>query len=82
MEHHTIELGKLSWLEIEYEADGGVAGSYDEAPSIAFISIQSCKFCQHDEKGTHKVELYGIDDTFFPVDFEAIEEIILEELRG
>ena len=82
MEHHTIELSEKTWLEIEYEVDAGVEGSYNEAPSNGFISIQSCKLCQHDEKGTHKVELYGIDDAFFPVDFEAIEEIIEENLRG
>jgi hypothetical protein len=81
MEHYTIELEDNTSLEIEYEVDAGVAGSYYEAPSNGFISIQSCKLCQHNGKQEHKVELYGIDDTLFPVDFDMIEHIIEEELR-
>ena len=81
MEHHTIELEDNTSLEIEYEVDAGVEGSYHEAPSNGFISIQSCKLCQHNGKQEHKVELYGIDDTLFPVDFDMIEHIIIEELR-
>jgi hypothetical protein len=81
MEHHTIELSEQTWLEIEYEVDAGVEGSYNEAPSNAFISIQSCMLCQHNGKQEHKVEMYGIDDTLFPVDFDMIEHIIEEELR-
>jgi len=81
MEHHTIELEDNTSLEIEYEVDAGVEGSYNEAPLNGFISIQSCKLCQHNGKQEHKVELYGIDDTLFPVDFDMIEHIIIEELR-
>ena len=81
MEHHTIELSEKTWLEIEYEVDAGVEGSYHEAPSNPFISIQSCMLCQFNGKQEHKVELYGIDDTLFPVDFDMIEHIIIEELR-
>jgi len=81
MEHHTIELSEKTWLEIEYEVDAGVEGSYHEAPSNPFISIQSCMLCQFNGKQEHKVELYGIDDTLFPVDFDMIEHIIEEELR-
>ena len=81
MEHYTIELEDNTSLEIEYEVDAGVEGSYYEAPSNGFISIQSCKLCQFNGKQEHKVELYGIDDTLFPVDFDMIEHIIEEELR-
>ena len=82
MEHHTIELSEKTWLEIEYEVDAGVEGSYYEAPSNPFISIQSCKICQHNGKQEHKVEMYGIDDTLFPIDMGMIEHIIEEKLRG
>ena len=51
MEHHTIELEDNTSLEIEYEVDAGVEGSYHEAPSNGFISIQSCKLCQHNGTG-------------------------------
>ena len=81
MEHHAIDLDERTWLEVAYEVDAGVEGSYNEAPSNGFISIQSCKLCQHNGKQEHKVELYGIDDTLFPVDFDMIEHIIEEELR-
>ncbi len=82
MEHHTIELSEKTWLEIEYEVDAGVEGSYYEAPSNGFISIQSCMLCQFNGKQQQRIELYGIDDTLFPVDFDAIEFDIEEKLRG
>ena len=81
MEHYTIELEDNTSLEIEYEVDAGVEGSYNEAPSNPFISIQSCMLCQFNGKQQQRIELYGIDDTLFPVDFDMIEHIIEEELR-
>ena len=81
MEHHAIDLDERTWLEVAYEVDAGVEGSYHEAPSNAFISIQSCMLCQFNGKQQQRIELYGIDDTLFPVDFDMIEHIIIEELR-
>ena len=85
MEHHAIDLNERTWLEIAYEVDAGVEGSYNEAPSNPFISIQTITLCQmNDGRGTQEIELYGdhsIDDTLFPVDFDMIEHIIIEELR-
>jgi len=85
MEHHTIELSAKTWLEIEYEVDAGVEGSYNEAPSNPFVSIQTITLCQlHEVRRMQRVEVYGddsIDDTLFPVDFDMIEHIIIEELR-
>jgi hypothetical protein len=86
MEHHTIELSAKTWLEIEYEVDAGVEGSYNEAPSNPFVSIQTITLCQlHEVRRMQRVEVYGddsIDDTLFPVDFDMIEHIIEEKLRG
>ena len=85
MEHHTIDLDERTWLEIAYEVDAGVEGSYNEAPSNPFISIQTITLCQlHDGTGTQEIEIYGdhsIDDTLFPIDMGMIEHIIEEELR-
>ena len=41
MEHHAIDLDERTWLEVAYEVDAGVEGSYNEAPSNPFISIHS-----------------------------------------
>ena len=86
MEHHTIDLDERTWLEIAYEVDAGVEGSYNEAPSNPFISIQTITLCQlHDGTGTQEIEIYGdhsIDDTLFPIDIGMIEFDIEEKLRG
>ena len=86
MEHYTIELEDNTSLEIEYEVDAGVEGSYNEAPSNPFISIQTITLCQlHDGTGTQEIEIYGdhsIDDTLFPIDMGMIEFDIEEKLRG
>ena len=85
MEHYTIELEDNTSLEIEYEVDAGVEGSYNEAPSNPFISIQTITLCQlHDGTGTQEIEIYGdhsIDDTLFPIDMGMIEFDIEEKLR-
>ena len=85
MEHHTIELEDNTSLEIEYEVDAGVEGSYNEAPSNPFISIQTITLCQmHEVTGIGQVEIYGddsIDDTLFPIDMGMIEFDIEEKLR-
>ncbi len=85
MEHHTIELSERTWLEIEYEVDAGVEGSYNEAPSNPFVSIQTITLCQlHEVRRMQRVEVYGddsIDDTLFPIDMGMIEFDIEEKLR-
>ena len=85
MEHYTIELEDNTSLEIEYEVDAGVEGSYNEAPSNPFISIQTITLCQmHEVTGIGQVEIYGddsIDDTLFPIDMGMIEFDIEEKLR-
>ena len=86
MEHHAIDLDERTWLEIAYEVDAGVEGSYHEAPSNPFVSIQTITLCQmHDGRGTQEIEIYGdhsIDDTLFPIDMGMIEFDIEEKLRG
>ena len=81
MEHFTINLGDNTELHIEFEYHPGESGSYDEPPSLDMISIENVEISQTKGKECHTVKLYGIDDTLFPVDFDIIEHIIIEELR-
>ena len=45
MEHHTIELGEKTWLEIEYEVDAGVEGSYQRSPIQSHLSVFRSMYC-------------------------------------
>lgn len=81
MEQHVIELCNNSELEISFEYDPGDVGSYDEPPSNPVLGILSVKLCHWDGTKNHRIELYGIDDTLFPVDYDMIQHIIKQEIE-
>ena len=81
MEHLTINLGDNTELHISYEYDPGSLGSYNEPPSIDLISIENVELSQLNGKEYHTVKLYGIDDTLFPVDYQLLEQEILEKIQ-
>ncbi len=81
MEYFTIDLGDKTALNVSFEYDPGESGSYDEPPSVPAITIMSIELCQFDGKEHHTIELYGIDDTLFPVDHDMIERIITEKIQ-
>ena len=81
METFVIELGNNTELDVAFEYDPGVDGSYDEPPSNPIITIMSVFLCQHDGERENMIQLYGIDDTLFPVDHDMIERIITENIQ-
>ena len=80
MEHFTIELGDNTELDVAFEYDPGVDGSYDEPPSNPIITIMSVFLCHYDGVN-NMIQLYGIDDTLFPVDYGMIENMIQKHIE-
>ena len=81
METFVIELGNNTELDVAFEYDPGVEGSYDEPPSNSMITILDCRLCQYDGETQHTIKLYGIDDTLFPVDYGMIEHMIQQHIE-
>ena len=81
METFVIELGNNTELDVAFEYDPGVDGSYDEPPSNPIITIMSVFLCRHDGVSQNMIQLYGIDDTLFPVDYGMIEHMIQKHIE-
>jgi len=81
METFVIELGNNTELDVAFEYDPGVDGSYDEPPSNPIITIMSVFLCQHDGERENMIQLYAIDDTLFPVDYGMIENMIQKHIE-
>ena len=81
METFVIELGNNTELDVAFEYDPGVDGSYDEPPSNPIITIMSVFLCQHDGERENMIQLYAIDDTLFPVDYGMIENMIQKNIE-
>tara|TARA_R110000803_G_scaffold154967_1_gene219740 strand:- start:241 stop:489 length:249 start_codon:yes stop_codon:yes gene_type:complete len=81
MEHFTIDLGDKTTLNVSYEYDPGESGTYEQPPSIPMISIESLELFQFDGNSYHTIQLFGIDDTLFPVDYGMIEHMIQKHIE-
>ena len=81
METFVIELGNNTELDVAFEYDPGVDGSYDEPPSNPIITIMSVFLCQHDGERENMIQLHAIDDTLFPVDYGMIENMIQKHIE-
>ena len=81
METFAIELGNNTELDVAFEYDPGVDGSYDEPPSNPIITIMSVFLCQHDGERENMIQLSAIDDTLFPVDYGMIENMIQKHIE-
>jgi len=81
METFVIELGNNTELDVAFEYDPGVDGSYDEPPSNPIITIMSVFLCRHDGVTQNMIQLYGIDDTLFPLDYGMIENMIQKHIE-
>jgi hypothetical protein len=78
MEYTAIELGESTELQIEYEFDPG-----DESPPFpAMVTLLRVILCQWNGMNYNYINLQDMDDTLFPVDFEAIEQIIFDEIQN
>ena len=80
MQTFVIELGNNTELDVAFECDPGVDGSYDEPPSNPIITIMSVFLCHYDGVN-NMIQLYGIDDTLFPVDYGMIEHMIQKHIE-